>query len=480
MDSILFILTIIGIGGIGIAFLLFKQLEKERRTREEIENNLQKEFENTKRIRDDAQKAKNQLDISNNFIQESQEEIKKLKILLDESGLTEKSGKLLLEISKSETKILKLKDIYKRLKYAVDNQNLTAISESEISEVLLPTIELPFRSMGMKELRRKMSENKQELKKVIAAYESRYTTKSNISIYRLMVIALESELQNVLYTLKYEKLTNAENAIREICIKYFSICSDGNQSIAPTIKKFISEAEYLFLNMVKIEYEYYTQQAAQREKLREQAAERKILAEQAARLKKEEEKYKQEIEKTKEQILTETDPIKLEELKKRDNELSELYNEIENKREEIVKRQNGLAGYIYVISNRGSFGENAFKIGMTRRDNWAERIAELNNASVPFPFDIHATMFVENAAGLENEIHKELNEKRLNRVNRRKEFFSVSVDELENLIYKLQPTVEFNRNMPATQYEESLNYGEPISNYIFDEDYDEIEMEEEF
>ncbi|MDR1753697.1 MAG: GIY-YIG nuclease family protein [Eubacterium sp.] len=386
------------------------------------------------------------------------------------------------EIAKQEARILKLKDIYQRLKYAVDNQDLTAITEAEITEALAPTVELSLQSMNTKELRRKMNEIKREVKKVIETYEERYTTKSNLAVYRLMVIALESELQNVLYTLKYDKLENAENAIRQICIKYFSICSDGNQTIAATVKRFIAEAEYLFLNMVNVEYEYYikqeqikAEQAAIREQMKQEAAERKLLAEQQARLEKEEEKYKNEIENIQKQ-LSEADDSDNAELQARIKELEEMLSQVNENRDKITKLQHGQAGYIYVVSNLGSFGENVFKIGMTRRTDWQERINELNNASVPFPFDVHCTIFSDNAVALEHNIHQTLKENRVNKVNLRKEFFSVSADELEDLVQELQPSADFKKMLIAEQYKKSLSINEVTE--IKDDIIDEEELEE--
>lgn len=93
------------------------------------------------------------------------------------------------------------------------------------------------------------------------------------------------------------------------------------------------------------------------------------------------------------------------------------------KKDEIIKLQNGKAGNVYIISNLGSFGEDVFKIGMTRRLNPQERVDELGSASVPFKFDVHSFIFSENASDLETEMHKKLNNKRLNKVNMRKEFF---------------------------------------------------------
>ena len=85
------------------------------------------------------------------------------------------------------------------------------------------------------------------------------------------------------------------------------------------------------------------------------------------------------------------------------------------KKEEISNLANGKAGNVYVISNLGSFGENIFKVGMTRRLNPQDRIDELGNASVPFKFDVHSFIFSDDAVGLENRLHTILDQRRVNR-----------------------------------------------------------------
>ncbi|MES1524119.1 GIY-YIG nuclease family protein, partial [Vibrio cholerae] len=90
------------------------------------------------------------------------------------------------------------------------------------------------------------------------------------------------------------------------------------------------------------------------------------------------------------------------------------------------------AGHVYVISNIGSFGDNVYKIGMTRRLEPMERVKELGDASVPFSFDVHAMIYSENAPALENELHKKFDFQRLNLINTRKEFFAVTLDEIKN------------------------------------------------
>lgn len=112
-------------------------------------------------------------------------------------------------------------------------------------------------------------------------------------------------------------------------------------------------------------------------------------------------------------------------------------------------------GHVYVISNIGSFGDNVFKIGMTRRLEPDERVQELSGASVPFGFDIHAMIFSEDAPGLENAYHRQFAERRLNLVNPRKEFFRVTLDEIEAFAAQQGVTIEFTKLAEAQHFRES-------------------------
>lgn len=121
------------------------------------------------------------------------------------------------------------------------------------------------------------------------------------------------------------------------------------------------------------------------------------------------------------------------------------------------REQNAKAGYVYVISNIGAFGEGVYKIGMTRRLDPMERIDELGDASVPFWFDVHALVFSDNAPALEAKLHDHFSHGRINKINTRKEFFRASIDEIEDVIRRLyDPAAEVMREALAEQYRESL------------------------
>jgi hypothetical protein len=115
------------------------------------------------------------------------------------------------------------------------------------------------------------------------------------------------------------------------------------------------------------------------------------------------------------------------------------------------------AGYVYVISNRGAFGENVVKIGLTRRLEPLDRVHELGGASVPFRFDVHALFFSEDAVSLENELHAHFADRALNRANPRKEFFFASPAEVRQVLAdKVGSLLEFTEHADATEYLQSV------------------------
>ena len=348
----------------------------------------------------------------------------------------------------------------------VEELTLPATLIREIND-LAPSIMLNLHAMDYKDLRRAFKANEKLIDNTLERYEGRYTTKTNQAIYQLMVIALRAELQNVLYTLTYSKLSDAIESIINITNKYLNIARSGSQLISPTLARFIGELEPLFIDAVKIEYEYYVKKEAARQeqlelraKMREEAEERKRLKEQQEQMEKEEQKYTTEIQNIQEQLKESQDDEKTKQLLEKIKELESQLGSLAAKKEEIVNLQNGKAGYVYVISNLGSFGDDVFKVGMTRRLDPQERVDELGDASVPFKFDVHSFIFSEDAVQLESDLHAALEPNRLNKVNPRKEFFKISLDELESLVEKYDPTAEFNRTMVAEQYHQSLSMAE--------------------
>lgn len=114
------------------------------------------------------------------------------------------------------------------------------------------------------------------------------------------------------------------------------------------------------------------------------------------------------------------------------------------------------AGYVYIISNVGSFGQNIHKIGLTRRLNPMERIEELSNASVPFPFDVHAFIYCDDAPALEAKLHQTFSDKRVNAINYRKEYFNVTLEEIKKVIQGMGFDIQYIDHPNSTQYYNSM------------------------
>ncbi|QBE98938.1 hypothetical protein PMF13cell1_04507 [Blautia producta] len=407
------------------------------------------------------------------------------------SSLNIQNEKISKQVSTQTRKLSRNKELYSSVQYAIDNFFISdaAYSNCRLStrdfedyELITPSIILKLHCMDVKSLRKAYRDNQKQIENLLQQYSSRYTTKANKSIYNLMVIALQAEIQNILYNLKYEKLDKSIEDVKKVSAKYLKIAGEGNQSIAGTLTKFIGEIEYLFINAIKIEYNYYVkkeqarqEQLAIKEQMRQEAEERKALEAEKKKVEKEEQKYKTEIEKLQKSIEESLPNDDIAKLQARILELQGQLSDVVLKKEEISNLQNGKAGNVYIISNLGSFGENVFKVGMTRRLDPQERINELGSASVPFKFDVHSFIFSEDAVGLESKLHEILNDKRLNKVNLRKEFFKVPIDEIEKIVTDLDPTAEFNKSMLAEEFRQSQDVDEI---YTSDFSYEE-ELENE-
>jgi hypothetical protein len=134
---------------------------------------------------------------------------------------------------------------------------------------------------------------------------------------------------------------------------------------------------------------------------------------------------------------------------------NELKDAIDRKAKAIARAQLTKSGHVYVLSNIGTMGDGVYKIGMTRRFEPLERIKELGDASVPFPFDVHALIYTENAPKLENELHQHFADRRLNLSNNRKEYFRVTLEEVQEAVKAYFGDVTFRTDHEALQYRES-------------------------
>ena len=138
----------------------------------------------------------------------------------------------------------------------------------------------------------------------------------------------------------------------------------------------------------------------------------------------------------------------------------------EKARRTLSMAQQTKAGHVYVISNVGTLGMGIFKVGMTRRLDPKDRIVELGDASVPFPFDVHMMIHCQNAPTLENALHRALHKKRVNRANPRKEFFRTDLDEILRIVREHHGEVAYVADAEALEYHQSLAMSEQDAEII--------------
>jgi hypothetical protein len=181
---------------------------------------------------------------------------------------------------------------------------------------------------------------------------------------------------------------------------------------------------------------------------REEREEKKLLAE-AEAAEREEERYQKLLDKARSEAGV--DEGRIAEL---EAALAEAHATSERARAmaEMTK-----SGYVYIISNIGSFGENVVKIGLTRRLEPDDRVKELGDASVPFGFDTHAMIYSDEAPALENALHKEFVDRRVNASNMRKEFFRVGLEEVQEAVKRLAPSASFFSDREAQEWHETIS-----------------------
>jgi hypothetical protein len=223
---------------------------------------------------------------------------------------------------------------------------------------------------------------------------------------------------------------------------------------------------YLDLRIQELQLVYEWEEAKQREKeeqarIREQMREEEKAAREAERAQqqaeKEEAKYQELLKKAEQEVELASEKDK-QKLKAQIEELQRRVAEIEEKKKAISQAMLTRSGHVYIISNVGSFGEDVYKIGMTRRLEPMDRVKELGDASVPFPFDVHAMIRTSDAPALENALHKHFDFRRVNLENQRKEFFRVSIDEIRQELEHLKTDLGIESELRLTLLADAKEY----------------------
>jgi hypothetical protein len=272
---------------------------------------------------------------------------------------------------------------------------------------------------------------------------------------KLMLRAFNGDCDATLARVKWNNIYNMEERIQRAFDAINKLGAEHQISISD---------EYYSLKLQELRHTYEYQEKLQQEKeeqrtIREQRREEeKALREieKAQREAQEEEERSEKALKTAMSEIEAAQGAELENLKKKILILEENLNKAKELKERAISQaQLTKSGYVYIISNIGSFGETVYKIGMTRRLEPQDRISELGDASVPFDFDVHALIYSENAPELEYAFHKKLDHKRVNLVNQRTEFFNTTIDEIESLINDMKLDIKIVKIPEAREYRES-------------------------
>lgn len=257
------------------------------------------------------------------------------------------------------------------------------------------------------------------------------------------------------------KFSNYDNS-KERIFKAFEL---QNKLNATNDIHIVDEYYKLKIKELDLAFEYQKEKQEEKEELRRKREElreaekvTREIEEKRKELEKEQEHYQNYLKKINEQIEVEQSEERKQYLISKKEELDNNVHDVYLALEDLDYREaNQRAGYVYIISNIGAFGENIFKIGMTRRLEPEERIAELSGASVPFKFDIHAMIFSDDAPKLEAALHNHFADKKVNLVNGRKEFFNVTLEEIKQVVKEHHDkTVDFVNIPDAEQYRESI------------------------
>lgn len=274
---------------------------------------------------------------------------------------------------------------------------------------------------------------------------------------KLLLRAFNSECDDVIEHVKYNNIEASEKRITSSRDAISKLGSIMDVSIQPKYYRLKIEELHLAFEYAQKKQQEKEEQKEARARMREEAKLAKEIEEERKKLEKEQQHYQNALQRINAQLeaASEADRAAIEEKKA---ELVAQLNKIDKEFADVDYREaNQRAGYVYVISNIGAFGENVYKIGMTRRLDPQDRVDELGDASVPFNFDVHAMIFSNDAPKLEAALHNAFADRKLNFVNQRREFFNVTLDEIKQVVREnYDKSVEFVELAPAEQYRESL------------------------
>ena len=384
-----------------------------------------------------------------------------LKLQNLENELKEKKSKLDMNLS---TNVKSLKIDIENLKQ--QKQDLLEEIDTLKSETIKKHFDfVDFEHISSGEYKNKLAVSRlneeQDLKNnnLIRVSPSIINDKKFISNNTKQIIRLfNSECDSVMTKLTVKNIDSSRNKITRSFNSLNKIFeTDGIEIDQKWLEIKLDQLNTLYLYEMKKNQEKEIQKAIKEQMVEEEKVRREI-EKQKRKLEKDQKQFNNEITRMMKYLQSSNNDAEKELYLDKIRELEERIKDLEAEKEEVLEREaNARAGYVYVISNIGSFGENVYKIGMTRRLEPMDRIKELSSASVPFEFDVHAMIFSENAPELENILHQTFRDKSVNKVNYRKEFFKVSLEEIEETVRKnFDKTVDFIKIPNATEYRQTL------------------------
>jgi len=275
---------------------------------------------------------------------------------------------------------------------------------------------------------------------------------------RQLLRCYNAECENYFTNINFKNIDSIKSHIQKSFDTLNKIFTTDNINLTDKMLVMkLDEATLLYSYYQKKEQEK-EQQKAIREQMVEEEKVRRELEKKKQSIEKDEKQFNTEISKLMAYMSKSVDTVQNQLYSDKIKELEEKLKALEGEKKDVATREeNARAGFVYVISNIGSFGEDVYKIGMTRRLEPMDRIDELSSASVPFEFDVHAMIFSGDAPTLEAKLHQVFEKYRVNKVNERKEFYKVPLKEIEEEVKKNHnATVEFTLLAQAKEYRETL------------------------
>jgi hypothetical protein len=269
---------------------------------------------------------------------------------------------------------------------------------------------------------------------------------------KLMLRAYNAEADNLIRSMKPYKLDSSIDRLTKVATTIVKLGRTMDIRISDRYHALRIQELELTADCLERQAEQKEHEREERERLREERKVQQEMERERARLEKEHQHYVNALQAV-------SDSGDEEATARLQEQLADVRKRIDDV---DYRAANVRAGYVYVISNVGSFGERMVKVGLTRRLDPLDRVRELGDASVPFRFDVHALFFSKDAVGIETRLRDRLADRRVNEVNRRREFFYATPTEVKAVLVELTPgeLLEFQELPEAVEYRQSLRMHE--------------------